>query len=554
MPSSRSHTAGRFSLLAGLAVGTALAWGPPAAHASSHAEAPMISEDPQADNTDLYAFRSSEDPSKVVVISNFIPLEEPGGGPNYKGFSDHVLYEIKVDRNNDGVADLQFQFQFTNKIQTAGTFLNFLGPITRLTTDNNPIDNGSNVNPLLNRYQTYTVRMVTAGAGGGNGNGSGGSPSGSGGPFDYVHQTDQQRAPVQQTPGQLLAQNVIVAPPYAGLSTFPSYTPIADAAVYAVPNTGIRVFAGPRDDPFFIDLGGVFDLLQVRPFRSLSALHPPGVDRAVTGDTLAGYNVHAIAIEIPITLLTGTTTAPAATDPKRLVGIWSTASRPRVTVLRDDGGPSDASGGWVQVSRLGNPLVNELFIPLKDPAGYTKDYWNRVSPAQDSVFIPRFQNPEPTLRLAQLYPALKGVVPNINADASGFTGPRTDLLGGVTPLLNFAPDELRLDTSLPAVATGNRLGVIAGDLGGFPNGRRLSDDVTDIYMRAAAGVLVGGTVANPLNPSQQLTRAQILDAIKFGDGVDANSDMPFLTKFPFAGLPHDGLNPPHNNNKAQGTD
>jgi hypothetical protein len=207
----------------------------------------------------------------------------------------------------------------------------------------------------------------------------------------------------------------------------------------------------------------------------------------------------------------------------------------------------------VQVSRLGAPLVNELFIPIKDPAGYTKDYWNRLSPSQDGVFVPRFQNPEPTLRLAQLYPALKGIVPNINADATGFTGPRTDLLGGVTPLLNLAPDELRLDTSIAPVATGNRLGVIGGDNGGFPNGRRLSDDVVDIYMRAAAGVLVSGTVTNPLN-NQPTTRGDFLNAIAFGDGVNANTDMPFLTRFPFAGLPHDALNPPHNNNKAQGTD
>ena len=214
--------------------------------------------------------------------------------------------------------------------------------------------------------------------------------------------------------------------------------------------------------------------------------------------------------------------------------------------------PYSRSTTWVQVSRLGNPLVNELFIPIKDPNGYTKDYWNRVTPAQDSVFIPRFQNPEPSLRLAQLYPALKGVVPFINADASGFTQARTDLLGGVTPLLNFSPDELRLDTSIAPAAAGNRLGVIAGDLGGYPNGRRLSDDVVDIFMRAAAGVLVPGQI--PDGHGNMVTRAAFLDSINFGDGVNADTDRPLLSKFPFEGLPNDGLNPPHNNNKAQGTD
>jgi len=289
----------------------------------------------------------------------------------------------------------------------------------------------------------------------------------------------------------------------------------------------------------------------VRPFRTLSALPNSGVNRTATGDSLAGYNVHTIAMEIPITLLTGTATAPGANDPKRIVGFWATASRQRISVLRSGQAPA-LSGDWVQVSRLGNPLVNELFIPLKDPNGYTKDYWNSVTPAQDSLFIPRFQNPEPSLRLAQLYPALKGVVPFINADASGFTQARTDLLGGVTPLLNFSPDELRLDTSIAPAAAGNRLGVIAGDLGGYPNGRRLSDDVVDIFMRAAAGVLVPGQI--PDGHGNMVTRAAFLDSINFGDGVNADTDSPLLSKFPFEGLPNDGLNPPHNNNKAQGTD
>jgi hypothetical protein len=506
--------------MAGLAAGLVLAWGSPAARASSHSEAPMIAEDAQADNTDLYAFKSPEDPTKIVVISNFIPLEEPGGGPNYKLFSDSVRYEIKVDRDNDGYEDLAYQFEFSTKIQTPGTFLNYLGPIDKLTTDGTLVDNGSNVNPLLNRYQTYTLRRVATRGG-------------------------------TQTV-TTLARNVIVPPPNVGASTIPNYAVLADQAIYSVPGTNIRTFAGQRDDPFFIDLGAFFDLLSVRPFRSLNALHPPGADRAATGDTLAGYNCHSIAMEIPITDLTGTATAPAANDPKRLVGFWSTGSRRRVTVLRGPYKPLQ-EGDWVQVSRLGAPLVNELFIPIKDPNGYTKDAWNGLKPYEDYRFVPRFQRPEPALRLAQLYPALRGVVPFINADQTDFTQDRNDLLGGVTPLLNFDPDELRIDTSLPAVPQGaagyNRLGVIAGDLGGFPNGRRLSDDVVDIYMRAAAGVLVPGNVGNP-----PVTRGAFLDSIKFGDGVDANTDAPFLTKFPFAAVPHDGLNPPHNNNKAQGTD
>jgi hypothetical protein len=513
--------------------------------ASSHAEAPMIGEDPEADNTDLYVFRSPEDPTKVVVIANYIPLEEPGSGPNFKHFSDNVLYEIKVDRNNDGFADLAFQFQFTTKIRTPGTFLNYLGPVSSLTTDGSALDTGANVNPNLNLYQAYTVTMVTPSASTGTG------PSTSTGPFAYIRQTDAQKMVSQPVQSQVLAQNVVVPPPNVGATTTPNYAALANAAVASLPGTGIRVFAGQRDDPFFIDLGGFFDLLQVRPFRTLSALPNSGVNRAKAGDSLAGFNVHAVAMEIPITLLTGTATPPAATDPKRIVGFWATASRPSVTVLTDPTKPVHM-GGWVQVSRLGNPLVNELFIPISDPNGLTKDYWNTLEPWQDTKFLSRFQNPEPSLRLAQLYPALKGVVPFLTADVTGFTQARTDLLGGATPLLNFSPDELRLDTSIAPVAVGNRLGVIGGDFGGYPNGRRLSDDVVDIYMRAAAGALVPGTIAN--GSGGQVTRAAFLDSINFGDGVDADTDTTFLTKFPFEGLPNDGLNPPHNNNKAQGTD
>jgi hypothetical protein len=509
-----------YPLLAGLAIGLAATWAPAAVHASSHSEAPLIAEDGQADNTDLYAFKSPEDPTKIVVISNFIPLEEPSGGPNYKLFSDSVLYEIKVDRNNDGLEDVAYQFEFTTKIQTAGTFLNFLGPIARLTTNGSAVDNGSNVNPLYNRYQTYTLRRVTTRSG--------------------------------NKTTETLARNVIVPPPNAGASTVPNYAALADQAIFQVPGTNIRVFAGQRDDPFFIDLGAIFDLLSVRPYRSLNALMPPGQNRTATGDSLAGFNCHSLVMEIPITELTGTPSPPAGTNPRRIVGFWSTASRKRVKVRQGRTTPIQ-EGDWVQVSRLGAPLVNELFIPIKDPQGYTKDYWNAVAPNEDIRFYGRYQKPEAALRLAQLYPALRGVVPFINDNQTGFTANRDDLLGGVTPLLNFAPDELRIDTSLPAVAQGatgyNRLGVIAGDLGGFPNGRRLSDDVVDVYMRAAAGVLVPGTVSSPPVP-----RADFLKSINFGDGVDANADTPFLARFPFAGTPHDGLNPPHNNNKAQGTD
>jgi hypothetical protein len=505
--------------LAGMAATLAVGGAPAPTWASSHAEAPMISEDPQADATDLYAFRSPESPDKVVILANYIPAEEPSGGPNYYLFSDNVRYEVKVDRNNDGAADLIFTWRFNTKIQTPGTFLNFLGPVTSLTTDGSAIDTGKNVNPSLNRYQTYNLLLTRV-----SGN-------------------------VRHT--QILAQNVISPPCNVGPTTTPNYQALSDKAIHTIPGTNIRVWAGQRDDPFYLDLGGIFDLLQVRPFRNFSALQPQGTPaQPKGGDSLAGFNVHTLALEVPITLLTGTDTIPAADDPRRLLGFYTTASRPRVTILRPGQAPQ-VSDDMVQVSRLGAPLVNELFIPIADPNGYTKDFWNATDPTQDAaLFKSFFQFPEATLRLAQIYPVLRAVVPNIKADQSGFDGARTDLLGGVTPLLNFAPDLLRMDVSIAPVAVGNRLGVIGGDFGGFPNGRRLTDDVVDVYMRAAAGVLVGGEISLP-DINFKGTRGQLLDAIKFGDGVDVN-EVPFLNRFPFAATPHDGVNPPHNNNTANG--
>jgi hypothetical protein len=392
--------------------------------------------------------------------------------------------------------------------------------VTALTKDGSTIDNGSNVVDTMNRYQTYDLtlgRLVNG-----------------------------------RTEVTTLAHNVIVPPVNVGPTTTPNYAALAQAAIHTIPDSNIRVFAGQRDDPFFIDLGAVFDLLQVRPFRNFSALQPAGTPaQPRAGDTLAGYNCHTLALEVPITFLTGTAAIPGSQDAARLLGFYTTASRPRITVLRP-GQRSEVSPDYIQVSRLGAPLVNELFMPIADGRGYTKDLWNATKPYLDAtLFRSFFEFPEPALRLAQLYPVLRAVVPNVKPDASGFDGARTDLLGGATPLLNLAPDLLRMDVSIAPVATGNRLGAVAGDLGGFPNGRRLSDDVVDIYMRAAAGALVPGEISLP-DVNFKGSRAAFLDAIKFGDAVDANTDQPFLSRFPFAATPSDGVNPPHNNNVASG--
>lgn len=489
----------------------------PQVRASSHAEAPLIAEDPQADATDLYAFRSPENPDKVVILANYIPLQEPSGGPNWKFFSDDVLYQIKVDRNNDGREELIFSFLFQTKIRAAGTFLNFLGPVTSPTTDNRTVDTGNNVHPNINRYQTYDLLLTRISRG------------------------------VRRT--ETLARNVLVPPVNVGPTTTPNYEEaLASKAVHTVAGSNIRVFAGQRDDPFFIDLGAVFDLLQVRPFRGVSRLQPPGTPAAAGIDTIAGFNCHTLALEVPITLLTGTTSIPGPNEASRILGFWTTAARPRVTVLRPGRRP-DRSADFVQVSRLGAPLVNELFLPIADPRGFTKDFWNASAPERDvRLFRSYFEFPEPALRLAQIYPVLRSVVPGIQVqgDSVSFTRtPRTDLLGGATPLLNFAPDMLRLDVSVAPTGTApNQLGALGGDPLGFPNGRRLLDDVVDIYVRAAAGALVPAEISVP-EANFTGTRLAFLNAVNLGDGVDANADSPFLNRFPFVATPHDGVNPRH---------
>jgi hypothetical protein len=481
------------------------------ARASSHSEAPMIAQDPQADNTDVYFFRSPEDPSKVVILANYIPMEEPSAGPSYKYFADSVRYEIHVDRNQDGRDDLSFYFRFKTHTRVPGTLLPYLGPITRLTTDGKTTATDANIDPNYNRYQAYSVTMVRHRGGKGGDEGK----------------------------STLLADNVIVPPNNAGSSTTPDFGALTEQAIHSIRHLGIRTFAGQVDDPFYLDLGAIFDLLRVRPYRSLHALNGaiPLPDRAAAPDMLAGFNTHAIALEIPITFLTGTSTIPGANDPRRILGVYAGASRRRVTVLRERAARD--SGRWVQISRLGAPLVNELFMPIADAKGLTRDYWNRTEPEADRQFRRFFQFPEVTLRLAQLYPALRSVLPNIKYDANenpvGFTGPRSDFLGAVTPLLNFAPDFLRLDVSVPPNPTPNRLGALGGDVQGFPNGRRLGDDVVDIYMRAAAGALLNGDTA------------AFLESIHFGDGVDAheNGRVSFRSAFPFTAFAHGGVNPAH---------
>jgi hypothetical protein len=439
----------------------------------------VISEDPVADNVDTYAFVSPDRPDTVTLIANYIPLEEPAGGPNFSKFGDDVLYALHVDNDGDADEDVTYEFRFKSEVRNGNTFLYNTGPITSLDDED------------WNVRQTYTVTRV-AGRG----------------------------------RGEVLGENLPTPPVNVGPRSTPDYPALASAAVSSL-SGGIKVFAGQRDDPFFVDLGSVFDLAGLRPFNSLHVLplpEMPGVDG------VGGFNTHTIAIQVPISQLT--------VFGRPTIGVYASASRQSVTILERDG-TRRTNGRWQQVSRLANPLVNEVVIPLGE-----KDRWNVEDPKGDSQFVGRYTDPEVTRLENALYPVLD------DAPETGRGDLVAVLLTGV-PGLNFTgttqADLIRLNTSIAPsgpVGTGNRLGALGGDLAGFPNGRRLEDDTPDIELRAfACGY---GPVVGPIVESFGFCggNANRSPNNLLGDGVDANETM-FLTTFPYVATPHQGYEHGH---------
>jgi hypothetical protein len=449
--------------------------------ASSHREAPLISNDPQADNTDVYAFVSPDRPDTVTIIANYVPLEEPAGGPNFSSFGDDVLYGLHVDNDGDGEEDVTYAFRFTTQVRTGNTFLYNTGPITSLD------------DPDWNVRQTYSVTRVT-------------------GRHGHGH-------------AELLGENIPTPPVNIGPRSTPSYETLANAAITELPG-GIKVFAGQRDDPFFVDLGSVFDLAGLRPFNPFHVIPLPASNGV---DGVAGFNTHTIAIQVPTAQLVSQGST---------IGVYASASRPKVRI-RDKRGMEKGAGPWVQVSRLANPLINEVVIPLA-----RKDRWNASDPQNDRQFERFYTDPEVTRLENALYPVLDDAPTTDRGDLVAI------LLTGV-PTLNFTgptkADLIRLNTAIPPsgpVGTGNRLGVLAGDFAGFPNGRRLEDDVTDIELRAFAcgyGPIVGPIIEGFgfCNGNANRTPNNLL-----GDGVDQN-ETPFRTTFPYVATPHQGYDHRH---------
>jgi hypothetical protein len=446
-----------FASLAVIALVVGLA--PAASSAASHREAPLISLDPTADISDFFMFRSYEpgQEDKVILIMDVIPGEEPSSGPNYWNFDPSVLYEFGIDNDKDGEAnDIRFEFRFKNEFRginkDLGLFLSYvaLPPITAL---DGPGSEG------LGLRQTYTVTMFKNG---------------------------------QKTE---LGKDLIAVPSNVGPRTMPDYESLAEQGLYDVKN-GIRVFAGQRDDPFYIDLGAVFDTLNLRG---------PGTDM------LSGFNVHTIALEIPASLLTKDTKGAEETS-QPVLGAYASTSRRSVRVLRGDRRRDD-DNPWVQVQRLANPLVNEAIIGTVD-----KDKWNSLDPSKEKRFVEYYTNP----RLVTALEAVFGI------DAQPVFDLRDVLLTYTPGNYSDLSELLRLDISVDpvALASQNPLTALAGDTAGWPNGRRPIDDVTDVAVK-----VIGGT--NYIG----------LPSI---DSVDTN-DKPLTEEFPFLPTPWDGRNRVHIN-------
>jgi hypothetical protein len=442
----------------------ALAIAAPMSVGSSHREAPLTSIDPTGDNTDTYAFTAEDAPGTLTIAANWVPFEDPAGGPNFYRFDDNAHYYLNIDNSGDGVADIRYLFDFDTEVRNQDSFLYGLGkPVT------------SKDSPNLNVVQGYTL-------------------------------TREELENGNVTGSEVVGKDLLTPPSNVGPKTIPDYDKVAEQAVEKLRGGG-KVFAGQRDDPFFAALGRIFDTVN---------LTGAGLGNEGGGvDDLAGYAVHSTVLQVPEQDVTADgKPVDSEKSENAVVGVWSTTERQTVSP------EGSGTGEFQQVSRLGNPLVNEVIIPLGQ-----KDKFNRTTPDADAANYGKYVlEPELAAVLNVLFPGM------VNAPEKNRTDIVQAVLQGIPGLNAFpgeaeknATDTIKINLGTPPSSNPERLGVLAKDNAGYPNGRRLTDDAVDIDLQVVAGALKGNEV--PL-----------------GDGVDQN-DVPFLTEFPYLAAPQPGANP-----------
>jgi hypothetical protein len=437
---------------------------------SSHREAPRILKDPTADNTDVWAFTAADAPDSLTVVANWIPLADPAGGPNFYPLDENARYYVKIDNTGDGYEDVAYRWKFRTRFRNPGSFL-YAAPTVDSVSD-----------PDLNYVQTYDL-------------------------YKETYNSKRRLVGVRR-----IANDAPVVPDNVGPKTIPNFAQVEAGGVTPLRGGG-KTIVGPADDAFFVDLGSIFDGINLdKPGRPNIGLGNQGGGK----DDVAGYNTKSFVLQVPEREVTRNGRSVADMNAKNaVVGVWSTTERQRVSVRG-----RHHSRRWVQVSRLGNPLINEVIIPIGK-----KDKFNATSPADDAKNFGTFAlNPEPARLLNALF--------NLGVKETDRTDIVQALLTGVPGLTQIgnkpaAADTLKLNLGVPPASNPNRFGVLAGDVAGFPNGRRLADDVVDIELRVIAGAL--------------LSDDQGGKQIPLGDGVDQN-DKPLRSQFPYVPLANDGFN------------
>jgi hypothetical protein len=496
----------------------ALTWDIPA-EAASHREAPLIALDPSADNTDVYAFVSYDaanlqakaENRRVTFILNVNPGQDPSDGPNYFNFDDEVRYAINIDNDRDGKADdVVYEFRFKTENRPVGGPGGLTSPLPYLGNPNIlTVPQLQGITALdgpgsegLTRRQTYTVTEIRRGK-----------------------RTELFKG-----------RTLVAVPSNVGPATMPDYPSLAAQGIYSDAANGIRVFAGQRAETFYIDLGAVFDTLNLR--RYLPSLTGPGEDNDNVNpfgvNRFSGFNISTIAIEVPIKRITSDG-KPAATTKNPVIGMYAETDRRKVRVLHKSGERHDDEddGRFVQVSRMANPLVNELIITTP-----FKDDWNAAEPENEANFQAFYKNPVVATELNLVFN-----VPIVPIDGSS-ANDRTDLMGLLLKYPGQAlngtncgrpcAELLRLDLTVPPTAPENqsRLGAaLSTDKAGYPNGRRPNDDVTDIVVRVVGG---NNYIANHIGDG-----VNFLAGAPGVIGVDITANG-IAKNFPFLPTPYDG--------------